>query len=91
VASNTKVFMATLLYLMVEDGLLDLDDSVSKYAPTFNPLNQFDASKITFRQLASHMSGLPDSLPGSADWYNISTETVFSTLGHIPLQMPCVD
>lgn len=63
IGSVSKVFPAALLYLLAEQGMLDIDDPISKYAPAFHPLNPFDSSNITFRQLASQMSGLQRETP----------------------------
>lgn len=59
IGSITKTFTATLLMMMVEEGRLKLDDPVEKYLPEIKNLNGYlDVDKITFRQLASHTSGL---------------------------------
>jgi CubicO group peptidase (beta-lactamase class C family) len=59
IGSITKTFTATLLMLMVEDGKLKLDDPVENYLPEIKNLQGYDAAhKMTFRQLASHTSGL---------------------------------
>jgi CubicO group peptidase (beta-lactamase class C family) len=56
IASATKIFTGTLVMLLVQEGKLDLDDSISKYLP--------DAPEtwkaITLRHLAAHTSGLKD-------------------------------
>ena len=59
IGSITKTFTAALLMLLVEDGKLKLDDPVENYLPEIKKLQGYDADhKITFRQLASHTSGL---------------------------------
>lgn len=67
--SITKCFTATLLMQLVEEGKLKLDDPVENYLPEIKNLQGYaDAGKITFRQLASHTSGLkrePD-MPGAS-------------------------
>ncbi len=55
--SGTKLFTATALMLLVESGQASLDADVREFLPDL-PLE--DA--ITLRQLASHNSGLRDSL-----------------------------
>ena len=64
-ASTTKFNIAVLLLLLAEDGLVDLDESWSKYV-------SLDASfdeTITVRQLLNHTSGIADYLEseGAAD------------------------
>jgi CubicO group peptidase (beta-lactamase class C family) len=59
IGSCTKTFTATLLMQLVEEGKIKLDDPVENYLPEIKNLNGYaDAGKITFRQLASHTSGL---------------------------------
>jgi CubicO group peptidase (beta-lactamase class C family) len=56
IASATKVFTATLVMLLVQEGKLGLDDPISKYLP-----DAPEAWKaITVRHLAAHASGLKD-------------------------------
>jgi CubicO group peptidase (beta-lactamase class C family) len=55
--SGTKVYTAAALMVLADRGAVSLDDSVSKY------LGDLKLSyPITLRQLASHQSGLPDTL-----------------------------
>jgi serine-type D-Ala-D-Ala carboxypeptidase/endopeptidase len=58
IGSVTKVFTATLLAGMVEDGLLALDDSVQSYLPTGVEL-PVRGRPITLADLATHTAGLP--------------------------------
>lgn len=55
VASITKQFTATAIMQLQEKKLLDINDTVDKYIPTFPHGNQ-----ITIHQLLSHTSGLPE-------------------------------
>ncbi len=54
--SITKGFLATALALLIQNGMLWLDDLVSAYIPEFK---EGDLAKITVRHLATHSSGLP--------------------------------
>jgi CubicO group peptidase (beta-lactamase class C family) len=59
IGSITKTFTAALLMLLVEDGKIKLDDPVENYLPEVKKLVGYNQEhKITFRQLASHTSGL---------------------------------
>ncbi len=58
-ASITKATIATLLLLLAEDGLLNMDSSWHKYVTNLNV--SFDTS-ITVRQLLNHTSGIADYL-----------------------------
>jgi hypothetical protein len=47
-------------YLLIPPGVVDIDQYVDTLLPGFSVRNPYGASrKITFRQLASHLSGLP--------------------------------
>jgi D-alanyl-D-alanine carboxypeptidase len=55
VASTTKLFVATVVLQLVEEGRLRLDAAVSTYMPGFR-----HARGVTIRQLLNHTSGIPD-------------------------------
>lgn len=57
--SATKTYTALLVGLLAEDGLLGLDDAVSRWLPEA-PLPY----PVTIRQLLTHTSGLTDTLQG---------------------------
>jgi CubicO group peptidase (beta-lactamase class C family) len=54
IGSITKLFTATLVMQLVEEGLVALDDPVERHVPAF--ASRFD--KCTVRHLLSHTSGL---------------------------------
>ncbi len=56
--SITKSFVATTLLLMIEDGLLTLDDSIGTYLEPYDNV----PGNVTIRQLLSHRSGINDYL-----------------------------
>lgn len=56
--SITKTFVSTTMLLLVEDGLLSLDDSIGQYV---GPYPNIDGS-ATLRQLLSHRTGFNDYL-----------------------------
>jgi serine-type D-Ala-D-Ala carboxypeptidase/endopeptidase len=58
IGSVTKVFTATLLAGMVDEGLLALDDRVQRYLPTAVEL-PVRGRPITLVDLATHTAGLP--------------------------------
>ena len=59
VASITKLFTATMLMQLRDAGKLQLDDPIEKYVPEFKVKSTYaDARPPTFRQAASHGSGL---------------------------------
>jgi CubicO group peptidase (beta-lactamase class C family) len=58
IGSITKTFTATLLAKAVTDGLVTLDDHITKFLPDSVAAN-VDISTITLRELSNHTSGLP--------------------------------
>lgn len=58
IASNTKVFTATALGILVEEGKLEWDDPVVRYLPSFQMYDPWVTRQITVRDLLVHRSGL---------------------------------
>lgn len=65
VASLTKLFTATVLMTLVEDGALALDGPIADHLPSFAT---GDRRAVTLRHLLCHTSGLPDLLRLWTDW-----------------------
>ncbi|MEO7964582.1 MAG: serine hydrolase domain-containing protein [Gemmatimonadaceae bacterium] len=64
IASLTKLFTATLALMLVNEGALSLDASVSKYLPDSVRIpRDAHGRAITVRSLLSHTSGLPRNPP----------------------------
>jgi len=94
-ASIGKLITSALVFDLCEEGLISLEDPVSKYLP---PYPNVDGS-ITVRQLLNHTSGLYDMVPhpggpfripyNSIDfekWWTI--EEIFTVLGGKPYFAP---
>jgi len=58
IASNTKVFTATALALLVEEGKVEWDAPVIRYLPWFAMYDPFVTRELTVRDLLVHRSGL---------------------------------
>ncbi len=58
VGSISKVFTATLVMRLADEGRLDLDTPVVTYLPDLQLADEHARSTITLRQLLSHASGL---------------------------------
>jgi len=58
IASNTKVFTATALGLLVEEGKIVWDAPVVNYLPWFQMWDPFVTRELTVRDLLVHRSGL---------------------------------
>ncbi|WP_134741113.1 serine hydrolase domain-containing protein [Nocardioides sp. 503] len=60
IASNTKMFTATVVLQLVGEGRVDLDAKVERYLPGVVRGHGNDGRRITVRQLLQQTSGLPD-------------------------------
>jgi CubicO group peptidase (beta-lactamase class C family) len=72
IASNTKVFTATAIGLLVEEGKLDWDSPVINYLPGFQMYDPYVTREITVRDLLVHRSGLGLGA-GDLLWWPAST------------------
>ncbi len=62
IGSITKVFTATLLMQLVDEGRADLDVPITQYLTDFRTGTPGATDKITLRQMLSHTSGLDGDL-----------------------------
>lgn len=87
IASNTKVFTATALGLLVEGGKIEWDAPVTRYLPWFQMSDPYVTRELTVRDLLVHRSGLG---LGAGDLL-LFPETTYSRreivgrLRHVPL------
>jgi CubicO group peptidase (beta-lactamase class C family) len=58
IASNTKLFTATALTLLVEEGKVEWDKPVIDYLPAFAMSDPYVTRELTVRDLLVHRSGL---------------------------------
>ncbi|HET6798450.1 MAG TPA: serine hydrolase [Gemmatimonadales bacterium] len=58
IASNTKLFTATALALLVEEGKVEWDKPVTTYLPGFAMSDPYVTHELTVRDLLVHRSGL---------------------------------
>lgn len=58
IGSISKVFCATLVMTLVDDGTLDLDTPVNEYLAEFRLADADATGKITLRHCLSHTSGI---------------------------------
>ncbi len=68
-ASLTKSIATTTAVLqLVEEGLVQVDDSVQTYLPDFNPANDPRRARVTLRMLLTHTSGIAGDLSLDGPW-----------------------
>lgn len=58
IASNSKVFTATLLMTLVDDGKVDLDAPLTTYLPDLKFQDSAALERVIVRHLLSHQTGL---------------------------------
>lgn len=64
IGSITKVYTATLVMQLVEEGRLELDQPVASYLPDLQLATPEVTAQVTIRQLLCHTNGIPgDYLP----------------------------
>lgn len=76
IASNTKLFTGVLLLKLAENNIIQLNDSLHQYLPTYPYINP----NITIRQLLNHTSGLDDvsRVAGYADSMLVNPNRIFT-------------
>lgn len=62
IGSITKVWTATLVMQLVDDGLLDLDAPLTTYLPSFRVADPDVTTSVTTRHLLAHTSGIDGDL-----------------------------
>jgi CubicO group peptidase (beta-lactamase class C family) len=82
--SVSKLFPALLLFQLAEQGAVGLEQAVASAQPAFQPINPFDGSAITFRSLASQLSGLQREVPFGVS----STEEAMAAISATYLILP---
>ncbi len=81
IGSITKQFTGAAILLLQEDGLLSVDDPITKYFANVPVDKQF----ITLHQLLTHSSGIVD-LDGLGDWDPIDRDTFIQRAMEQPLE-----
>ncbi|KAB1230163.1 serine hydrolase [Chryseobacterium viscerum] len=77
VFSTTKMFTATVIFQLEEQGKLSLNDKLSKYYPEFPK-----GDSITIANLLSHTSGIPNDTNSE---YTVDEETFIKYISAKPL------
>ena len=57
IGSITKVYTATMVMQLVDEGLVDLDKPVRSYVPEFSVSDRDATEQVTVRQLLTHTGG----------------------------------
>lgn len=85
IASNSKAFTATIIAMLVEEGLLNWNDKVKDYLPYFELYDPWVSNNITILDMLSHRSGL-GTFSGDIMWYksDLSSEDIIRRAANLP-------
>ena len=64
IGSSTKPFTVTAVAILAQEGILDWDEPVRTYMPSFRFKDEYVSEHLTLRDLGSHRSGVADE----PDW-----------------------
>lgn len=78
VASLSKLMTSQLMIKLAEEGRLQLDDPLSKYAPSGSRVPSFKGQPIRLINLATHTSALPREQPGGKAVRTVFTWPTYS-------------
>ncbi|HKU83754.1 MAG TPA: serine hydrolase domain-containing protein, partial [Candidatus Nitrosocosmicus sp.] len=86
IASISKTFVAVILADMVNQGLVNLNDTIEMYLPVDSvTVPSFDGHKITLESLATHTSGLPDFPVGWIRNHSYTPQQVYDFISNTNL------
>jgi CubicO group peptidase (beta-lactamase class C family) len=87
IASNTKLFTATAIGFLVEEGKLDWDKPIKKYVPQIQFYNDELNASVTIRDMLSHRTGVSrhDNI-----WYksDFTRQELFDRLKYLEPSIP---
>ncbi len=84
IGSITKLWTASLVMQLVDDGLVDLDEPIRRYLPEFRIGDEAAAAAITTRQLLSHQAGFEGDLFTDTGRGDDCVEKYVATLADTP-------
>ncbi len=84
IGSTTKLWTASLVMQLVDEGLLDLDQPVRRHLPEFRLSDEAAAASITARQLLSHTAGFEGDIFTDTGKGDDCLEKFVLTLGDTP-------
>lgn len=84
IGSITKVWTASLVMQLVDEGLVELDAPLQRYMPEFALADEQAATRITVRQLLSHTSGFEGDVFTATTQGEDAVERFVEVLSDIP-------
>lgn len=88
IGSITKLWTATLVMQLVEEGTVDLDAPLRTYLPEFRIADEDAAARITVRQLLSHTAGFEGDIFTDTGVGDDAIEKYVGVLHDVPQHFP---
>lgn len=88
IGSITKVWTATLVQQLANEGLLDLDRSLREYLPEFHIADETASATLTTRQLLCHTAGFEGDLFTDTGSNDDAVEKYVGTLADVTQLFP---
>jgi CubicO group peptidase (beta-lactamase class C family) len=88
IGSTTKLWTATLVMQLVDEGLVDLDEPIRRHLPGFRIADESAAAAITVRHLLSHTAGFEGDIFTDTGKGDECLERYVDTLGDTPQVFP---
>ena len=88
ICSVTKVWTATLVMQLVDDGRVDLDAPVRRYLPDFRVADEQASARITVRHLLCHTAGFEGDIFTDTGRGDDAIETCVRTFTGVPQLFP---
>jgi CubicO group peptidase (beta-lactamase class C family) len=88
IGSITKVWTATLVQQLVNEGLLDLDRPLREYLPEFHVADEAASATVTTRQLLCHTAGFEGDLFTDTGSNDDAVEKYVATLADVVQLFP---
>ncbi|GII75257.1 serine hydrolase [Sphaerisporangium rufum] len=88
IGSITKLWTATLVMQLADEGMVDIDRPVRGYLPEFRIADQAAAERITVRQLLAHTAGFEGDIFTDTGVGDDCLEKYVATLGEVPQLFP---
>ncbi|WP_159618668.1 serine hydrolase domain-containing protein [Arthrobacter zhaoguopingii] len=88
IGSITKLWTATLVMQLADEGLVDIDRPVREYLPEFQLGDDAAAAVITIRQLLSHTAGFEGDIFTDTGRNDDAVKLLIAGLGDVPQLFP---
>ena len=83
-ASCSKPMTSTAIAVLAGQGKLTFDDHIAKVFPEFSVSDRWVSEHLTYRDLLSHHSGLPEFAGDILEDLGYDRETILTRLRHLP-------